>query len=74
MENKKTITYFLYLDRSGAMKIRKQKYAVADGELSIKLTLNIPQAFFKPLQIYKEINTTFKELPDLNPEISSEIV
>lgn len=56
------------------MKIRKQKYAVADGELSIKLTLNIPQAFFKPLQIYKEINTTFKELPDLNPEISSEIV
>ena len=68
----RTLQFHLYLDRSGALKVRKNKYNLEDGEIRIGLKVSVPKEFFKPrsIEIEQSVDLHMEELPKLDVEIT----
>lgn len=61
----KKLEYYLTLDRGQNLRVRKNAWKLDDGELRIKLIVNIPISFFSTPQIeaVAEISIPEQELP-----------
>ena len=57
----KKITTYIYIDKNENLKLRKQSYALDEGEIKVKLTVKIPTSFYKKREAILETEVTIPE-------------
>lgn len=72
----KNITCYLFINRQNRIKVGKTRYRLNDGEMRIKISVNIPDKFYSVPQIEKVCEITIPEsaLPNIEPKIKTTIV
>lgn len=68
-EKYKKLEYYLTLDRNQTLRVRKQMWRLDDGEFRVRLTINVPLAFFSVPQTEVKAEITVPPQDLLIPEV-----
>jgi len=61
----KKLEFYLTLDRNQNLRVRKQAWRLDDGELRVKLIINVPMSFFSTpqIEVVAEMTVPEQDLP-----------